>query len=27
MTVTGPASIDSLGMTLIHEHVTFAYPG
>jgi phosphotriesterase-related protein len=27
MTVTGPVSPDSLGMTLIHEHVTFAYPG
>ena len=27
MTVTGPVSPDSLGTTLIHEHVTFAYPG
>jgi phosphotriesterase-related protein len=27
MTVTGPVSADDLGMTLIHEHVTFAYPG
>ena len=27
MTVTGPVSTDSLGTTLIHEHVTFAYPG
>jgi phosphotriesterase-related protein len=27
MTVTGPVSVDSLGKTLIHEHITFAYPG
>jgi len=27
MTVTGPVLPDSLGMTLIHEHITFAYPG
>ncbi len=27
MTVTGPVMVDSLGMTLIHEHFTFAYPG
>ena len=27
MTVTGPISPDSLGITLIHEHFTFAYPG
>jgi phosphotriesterase-related protein len=27
MTVTGPVSPDSLGVTLIHEHFTFAYPG
>lgn len=27
MTVTGPIPPDSLGMTLIHEHFTFAYPG
>ncbi len=27
MTVTGPISVDSLGMTLMHEHFTFAYPG
>ena len=27
MTVTGPISTDDLGMTLMHEHVTFAYPG
>jgi phosphotriesterase-related protein len=27
MTVSGPVSPDSLGMTLIHEHFTFAYPG
>ena len=27
VTVTGPVSPDSLGTTLIHEHVTFAYPG
>jgi phosphotriesterase-related protein len=27
MTVTGPVSPDSLGMTLMHEHFTFAYPG
>lgn len=26
-TVTGPVSSDSLGRTLMHEHVTFAYPG
>ena len=27
MTVTGPISLDNLGVTLMHEHVTFAYPG
>jgi phosphotriesterase-related protein len=27
MTVTGPVSVDQLGLTLIHEHFTFAYPG
>ena len=27
MTVTGPISPENLGMTLIHEHFTFAYPG
>jgi phosphotriesterase-related protein len=27
MTVTGPVSPEVLGMTLIHEHFTFAYPG
>lgn len=27
MTVTGPVLIENLGMTLIHEHFTFAYPG
>ena len=27
MTVTGPVSVDRLGMTLMHEHFTFAYPG
>lgn len=27
MTVTGPVSTHSLGMTLMHEHFTFAYPG
>jgi phosphotriesterase-related protein len=27
MTVTGPLSVDKLGMTLMHEHFTFAYPG
>jgi phosphotriesterase-related protein len=27
MTVTGPISPDQLGMTLMHEHFTFAYPG
>jgi phosphotriesterase-related protein len=27
MTVTGPISPDELGVTLMHEHVTFAYPG
>ena len=27
MTVTGPIPLDSLGMTLMHEHFTFAYPG
>jgi len=27
MTVTGPVPLDKLGMTLIHEHFTFAYPG
>ena len=27
MTVTGPVSPGNLGTTLIHEHVTFAYPG
>ena len=27
MTVTGPIPPDRLGMTLMHEHFTFAYPG
>ncbi|HTY62809.1 MAG TPA: phosphotriesterase-related protein [Acidobacteriota bacterium] len=27
MTVTGPISVNSLGVTLMHEHITFAYPG
>ncbi len=27
MTVTGPVSPDELGITLMHEHLTFAYPG
>lgn len=27
MTATGPVSPDSLGLTLMHEHFTFAYPG
>jgi phosphotriesterase-related protein len=27
MTVTGAIPVDKLGMTLMHEHVTFAYPG
>jgi phosphotriesterase-related protein len=27
MTVTGPVPLDKLGMTLMHEHFTFAYPG
>jgi phosphotriesterase-related protein len=27
MTVTGPVSVDQLGLTLMHEHFTFAYPG
>ena len=27
MTVTGPVPPEDLGMTLIHEHFTFAYPG
>jgi phosphotriesterase-related protein len=27
MTVTGPVPVDKLGMTLMHEHFTFAYPG
>ncbi len=27
MTVTGPVSLDRLGLTLMHEHFTFAYPG
>ncbi len=27
MTVTGPISPDRLGITLMHEHFTFAYPG
>jgi phosphotriesterase-related protein len=27
MTVTGPVSPDRLGITLMHEHFTFAYPG
>jgi phosphotriesterase-related protein len=27
MTVTGPIPLDKLGMTLMHEHFTFAYPG
>jgi phosphotriesterase-related protein len=27
MTVTGPIPVDSLGVTLMHEHFTFAYPG
>ena len=27
MTVTGPVPVEQLGMTLMHEHFTFAYPG
>lgn len=27
MTVLGPISSDKLGVTLMHEHMTFAYPG
>ncbi len=27
MTVTGPIPLESLGLTLMHEHCTFAYPG
>ena len=27
MIVTGPVSPDRLGVTLMHEHFTFAYPG
>jgi phosphotriesterase-related protein len=27
MTVTGPIPADQLGVTLMHEHFTFAYPG
>ena len=27
MTVTGPVPVNQLGLTLIHEHFTFAYPG
>ena len=27
MTVTGPISTDQLGMTLMHEHFAFAFPG
>ena len=27
MTVTGPISTDQLGMTLMHEHFVFAFPG
>jgi len=27
MTVTGQVSVDDLGLTLMHEHFTFAYPG
>jgi len=27
MTVNGPIPLDRLGMTLMHEHFTFAYPG
>jgi len=27
MTVTGPVPLDDLGVTLMHEHFTFAYPG
>ena len=27
MTVTGPVPVDQLGITLMHEHFTFAYPG
>jgi len=27
MTVTGALPVDNLGMTLMHEHFTFAYPG
>lgn len=27
MTVTGPISTDQLGVTLMHEHFTFGYPG
>jgi hypothetical protein len=27
MTVTGPVPVNRLGVTLMHEHFTFAYPG
>jgi predicted metal-dependent phosphotriesterase family hydrolase len=27
MSVTGPISATKLGVTLMHEHFTFAYPG
>ena len=27
MTVRGPISPDKMGVTLVHEHITFAYPG
>jgi phosphotriesterase-related protein len=27
MTVTGPVPVSNLGVTLMHEHFTFAYPG
>lgn len=27
MTVTGPVPVEQLGVTLMHEHFTFAYPG
>ena len=27
MTVTGPIPVNRIGMTLMHEHFTFAYPG
>lgn len=26
-TVTGPVSVDDLGLTLMHEHIVFGYPG